>query len=180
MIDENELRKLYLDERMTQRALATHFECSQTTVRHYLAKYGIRRSRVRKYTRGDGAYLPKPCTNCKQVKEPEGFYARDKGRRLSSWCRRCLIDATLERQRALKRTAVEYKGGECQCCGFNTYVGALEFHHLNPAEKDFEVSKWPRKTMCDVIKAELDKCVLLCSNCHRMVHAGVLEPPTNV
>jgi len=175
MIDENELRKLYLDERMTQRTLAIRFGCSQTTVRYYLGKYGIRRSRVRKYVRGDGTYLPKPCTNCGEVKEPEEFYAQDKGARLSSWCRRCLIDAAVERQRALKRAAVEYKGGKCQCCGFDKYLGALEFHHLDPAEKDFQVAMWPRKIMCGVLKAELDKCVLLCANCHRMVHAEVLE-----
>jgi hypothetical protein len=36
--------------------------------------------------------------------------------------------------------AVVYKGGKCQCCGYNKYIGALEFHHVDPEQKDFGVS----------------------------------------
>ena len=59
-------------------------------------------------------------------------------------------------------------GGECSHCGYSKYVGALEFHHVDPKEKDFGISGkvlgWER------IKKELEKCVLLCSNCHREEH----------
>lgn len=36
--------------------------------------------------------------------------------------------------------AVAYKGGKCQCCGYNKYIGALKFHHVDPAQKDFGIS----------------------------------------
>jgi hypothetical protein len=36
--------------------------------------------------------------------------------------------------------AIAYKGGECSICGYNKCVAALEFHHLNPSEKDFTIS----------------------------------------
>jgi 5-methylcytosine-specific restriction endonuclease McrA len=70
----------------------------------------------------------------------------------------------------LKRQMVEYKGGECVRCGYKKYFGALEFHHLNPSEKDFNPSSLKRYKFDDRIKNELDKCILVCSNCHREIH----------
>jgi hypothetical protein len=67
-----------------------------------------------------------------------------------------------------KKKAVEYKGGKCQECGYKKCIAALEFHHRDPNEKDFEISNGARNW--DKIKAELDKCDLLCSNCHKEVH----------
>lgn len=65
-------------------------------------------------------------------------------------------------------------GGCCQICGYKTFCGALELHHLDPKEKEFSISdalSHPRKVQD--IGAELLKCVLLCSNCHREVHGGL-------
>jgi 5-methylcytosine-specific restriction endonuclease McrA len=64
---------------------------------------------------------------------------------------------------------VEYLGGCCSACGYDKCLNALEFHHINPDEKEFSISKSSSLTL-DAIKSELDKCVLLCSNCHREVH----------
>lgn len=66
--------------------------------------------------------------------------------------------------------AVAYKGGHCECCGYSRYIGALEFHHPNPGEKEFDLAGF-RSTTFEKVKAELDKCILLCSNCHREEHA---------
>ena len=75
------------------------------------------------------------------------------------------------RQR-LKLRAILYKGGRCQVCGYNRCIRALTFHHLSPAEKDFNIGgstrAWSR------IKAELDKCILLCANCHAEAHEGLV------
>lgn len=76
------------------------------------------------------------------------------------------------RQKA-KRRAVEYKGGSCQVCGYNRSMRAMSFHHVNPLEKDFGISASIRAW--DKIQAELDKCVLLCANCHAEVHDGLLD-----
>lgn len=74
----------------------------------------------------------------------------------------------------VKDKCLEYKGGECMVCGYNKYYGALEFHHLNPEEKDFTISGG---TKCfESLKPELDKFMVVCSNCHKEIHAGLIDP----
>lgn len=81
---------------------------------------------------------------------------------------KCSACVSKIRRRELKLKAVEYKGGKCFVCGYNRCVGALDFHHLDPKEKDFTISgnsgKWEN------LQRELDKCVLLCKNCHSEHH----------
>ena len=74
--------------------------------------------------------------------------------------------------------AIAYKGGCCQCCNYNRYVGALEFHHLNPDEKDFGIASKGYTRSWERNKEELDKCVLVCANCHREIHANIIPCPT--
>jgi hypothetical protein len=68
--------------------------------------------------------------------------------------------------------SVEYKGGKCSSCGYNKCIAALEFHHLDPSKKDFSISSSGNTRSWNKVKEELDKCVLLCSNCHREVHTN--------
>ena len=70
-----------------------------------------------------------------------------------------------------KKKAVDYKGGKCVRCGYDKHLAALEFHHTNPDEKDFNFGDIKNKKW-DTIKDELDKCILLCSNCHRIEHSS--------
>lgn len=72
-----------------------------------------------------------------------------------------------------KRKAIAYKGGACAVCGYDKCEAALEFHHLNPKEKDGLRAHWT----FDRNKRELDKCILLCCRCHREVHSGTIETP---
>ena len=72
--------------------------------------------------------------------------------------------------RRMKEWALEYKGKKCQRCGYNNSISALEFHHLNPSEKDFSLSDKTLSREWNVIKNELDKCILVCANCHRELH----------
>ncbi len=73
------------------------------------------------------------------------------------------------RQKLLKKQALEYKGNKCSICGYAKNEAALEFHHIDPTEKDFQISKRYNYSW-NKIKDELDKCILLCANCHREVH----------
>ena len=75
------------------------------------------------------------------------------------------------KRRALREQAVAYKGGKCEICGYQKCLGALEFHHPDPMNKEFNISD--RIISFEVIQAELDKCHLLCANCHREVHDGL-------
>lgn len=68
-----------------------------------------------------------------------------------------------------KLEAIAYLGGKCTSCGYNKYYGSLEFHHRNPAEKEFQWNQMKKRSLED-IKKELDKCDLLCANCHREAH----------
>lgn len=86
-------------------------------------------------------------------------------------CVKCSSEAVQRRRDKLKILAVEYKGGCCTVCGYNTYVGALEFHHLNPNEKDFAISAKGATRSFEKLKSELDKCICVCANCHREIHA---------
>lgn len=69
----------------------------------------------------------------------------------------------------LKKMGVEYKGGKCIKCGYNKSVWALEYHHRNPKEKDFAIGSKP-SIGWEKLKKELDKCDLVCANCHREIH----------
>jgi len=90
-------------------------------------------------------------------------------------CKKCRSEAVSKRRRKVKRMAVEYKGGECVECGYDACIGALEFHHLDPNEKDFSIGGQGNTPAWDKVKDELDKCVLLCANCHRELHYNLLN-----
>lgn len=85
-------------------------------------------------------------------------------------CMKCNTEAVQRRRDKLKLLAVEYKGGCCQHCGYDKYIGALEFHHLDPSQKDFSISGSGYTRSFEKMKPELDKCILLCANCHREEH----------
>lgn len=86
-----------------------------------------------------------------------------------------LKKAVKGRRKRLKELAIEYKGGGCQICGYNRCVNALDFHHLDPLMKDFGLSVRGLTRSWEKIKQELDKCILVCANCHREVHAGLIK-----
>lgn len=67
-------------------------------------------------------------------------------------------------------------GSSCGLCLYNSCAQALEFHHLNPLEKDFTLARWRKVCAWSKLVTEVRKCVLLCANCHRAVHAGLLDP----
>lgn len=82
---------------------------------------------------------------------------------------------TTDRRRRIKKECVDYLGGKCADCGLETSrVEVYDFHHLDPAKKDFSLFKNAKcfKTM----RPELDKCVLLCANCHRIRHGSDGRP----
>lgn len=111
--------------------------------------------------------MPK-CSTCSVALTEENAYK--KGKRLQSYCKPCMNEIFKARWKQRKVDAIEYKGGKCQSCGYNKYYGALEFHHRDPSEKEFNWQKM-RLVSNDRLTAELEKCDLLCANCHREVHA---------
>ena len=78
------------------------------------------------------------------------------------------------KRRAIKKMLIERAGGKCAICGYDKCVRALEFHHLDPNKKDFGISKTLTKNI-QTLKDEVDKCILLCSNCHAEEHQRLYE-----
>ncbi len=89
--------------------------------------------------------------------------------------REYLIKAVAKRRKKIKEMAIEYLGGHCLQCGYKRCIAALDFHHLDEDEKQFGLSQRGLTRSWTRTKKELEKCVLLCANCHREFHAGVLQ-----
>lgn len=102
------------------------------------------------------------------------------GSKIRYRCLKCQTAATQKRRDLVKLKAIAYKGSKCQCCGYDKYPGALEFHHINPEEKDFAISAKGYTRSWKSVKDELDKCVMVCSNCHKEIHANVIPCPTEI
>jgi len=83
-----------------------------------------------------------------------------------SECRTCFNKRSTELQRKRKIQAVEYKGGRCMRCGYQGHMAAFDFHHIDRKSENFEIGTFKNRSF-ENIKEELDKCVLLCANCHR-------------
>lgn len=82
----------------------------------------------------------------------------------------------------LKRTKqylVKYKGGKCEIetCGYDKCIDALEFHHRDPNKKDFGIGGSTKSI--EKLKAEVDKCIMVCANCHREIHAELNKQSKN-
>ena len=82
-------------------------------------------------------------------------------------------DYVKDRRRKVKELLVNYKGGKCEICGYDKCLGALDFHHLDPNEKEFSISSSNIYKNIDKLKEEVDKCILVCANCHREIHYNV-------
>ena len=114
----------------------------------------------------------KICPHCGEI-----FIIQDNGwnRR---YCYKCVPHSNVKengaqtRQR-IKQWALEYKGNKCEICGYNKCSEALDFHHTDMSQKEFNLSD--RDLICDwsQIRLELDKCMLVCANCHREIHANM-------
>ena len=118
----------------------------------------------------------KQCSVCKVELEltSENYYIKKNEGRYHSQCKRCGLDRTQKKQKELKLKCIEYKGGKCCLCGYNRYAGSLEFHHIEPSKKDFGISDG-RCYDFEKVKGELDKCILVCRNCHGEIHGGFVK-----
>ena len=84
-------------------------------------------------------------------------------------CKKCSAKETTARFRRVKALAIQEKGGKCVICGYDKCQAALEFHHLDPSKKDPNWKSMRTKNPVKIIE-ELEKCILLCSNCHSEAH----------
>jgi predicted HNH restriction endonuclease len=117
------------------------------------------------------------CRKCKQEKPRKEFYRLRGPQYKESWdcrdslCKICKLEYVAERRRRVKAQAVEFLGGKCRDCGIKSeFQEIYDFHHIDPSSKDFAIAR--NTKIFNSIRAELEKCVLLCANCHRIRHAS--------
>jgi len=123
----------------------------------------------------------KECTICKRMLDESMF---DEGRHQCKDCRKAYrkqrrIDhpeihrAQASRQQKRNGNWLLSKKSACIICGESEPI-CIDFHHINPEEKDFTIGK-NRNIDKNILQKEIDKCVCLCANCHRKVHAGLIN-----
>lgn len=151
-----------ISQGLTTWSIATANNTTQMNVRYWLKKFNLKTQISQR--RSDGTRL---CLTCKQTKPKTEFYFR--GTKYASHCKICHQQKYKERSKISKQLAVDYLGGECSRCGYNKNLAALDFHHLDPKSKNKEASMMHRGSFHRIIP-ELDKCILLCANCHREEH----------
>jgi predicted HNH restriction endonuclease len=88
--------------------------------------------------------------------------------------REYLSKATNIRRLRMKKKLVGIKGGVCQVCGYSRCLVALDFHHIDESTKEFELSQRSLTRNWEKIVVEAKKCLLVCANCHREIHAGIV------
>jgi transposase len=162
-----------VEEGLSIRQIAARCDVSATTVRHWLQRYELKTQPAR-YARRDGPRPDQLLREC--TRHGWGPFVRV-GVAGTYRCARCNTEAVTDRRRRVKEILVEEAGGRCLTCGFDAYVGALQFHHRDPTTKSFEVSRQGITRSLQRLRLEARKCVLLCANCHAMVEAGLLVLP---
>ena len=107
--------------------------------------------------------INKICTKCKENKNRNDFSGTD------GKCKLCTSTEKKIQRHNFKKKCIAYKNNNCHMCGYNKCPAALQFHHNDPSEKDFAISRF-RHIDFESAKKELDKCILLCGNCHAELH----------
>lgn len=132
----------------------------------------------------------KICSKCKKEKPITEFNTRKRKTKISlqSNCISCNKEYAKQHyndnkvlyikrkeitKKALKDWFVDYKSTlKCEICGYNKCIEALDFHHINVDEKDFAISVMINSQMNKTnIINEINKCMILCANCHREIHS---------
>lgn len=173
---ERERLEELVDQGMTIREIAEAVERSTATVRHWLRRYGLStaaatRAGAARSARARGELaIVRDCARhgtTEFIVEGRGYYR----------CKRCRAERVARRRRTAKQTLVAEAGGRCAICGYDRYLGSLEFHHLDPTIKSVALSAGGIAFAIRRLREEAAKCVLLCSNCHAEVEAGVTQLP---
>jgi transposase-like protein len=174
-VDPEILREV-IEAGATVREAAEKLGVGYTTIRHWLKRLGLQTPRMARLQESQAAIeqgLTRTQLDCPRhgrvpfFRRPDGNYR----------CSKCRTEAVVEWRRRAKLRLVERAGGCCVLCGYAGHPSALQFHHLEPSEKRFSLSREGTTRSFAEAAEEADKCVLLCANCHAEVEAGAKELP---
>lgn len=150
--------------------IAVQIGKSKTATNHHFKKHNLKTLAQEREEQG-----LKYCPCCKEIKSIDEFYKRRGKEGGSTYCKMCTNADSSTRQVNLKQKCVDYKGGACEICGYDKCIASLEFHHIDSSKKDFQISDFKSHAFSEKIKKELDKCMLLCRNCHGETHFNIHE-----
>jgi transposase len=165
--------KVLVDGGATLAEIARELDRSVSTVRYWLSRHEIEicNGRGPRPRLAGGSKIA--IFDCERhgatefILEGRGYYR----------CKQCRSEAVARRRRTIKRKLVAEAGGACALCGYDRWVGALQFHHLEPGKKDFHLAHRGHSRSLARSRAEIRKCVLLCANCHAEVESGFATLP---
>jgi transposase len=158
------------------RAMAVELGVSYSTVRHWLARYGLTTPRAQRLAETAEARAAGADT-AEGVCRQHGLVTFVRRGSDGFRCQRCRTDAVERRRRKIKRILVAEAGGVCVLCGYSRTLAALHFHHIDPAAKSFALGARGATLSLAAARLEAAKCVLLCATCHAEVELGVKRLP---
>ena len=151
---------------LSLREVAERCGVSVSTVRHWLKRYGLKTASARQPLPAEmPRYTERTCRTHGQTRfilENRGYYR----------CVRCRMERVAARRKKVKEILVAEAGGHCVMCGYDRYIGALQFHHVDPAEKSFGIAQRGCTRGIAHARREMAKCVLVCANCHAELEGG--------
>lgn len=152
----------------TQRQIAEREGTSQTNVGYWLRKHGLQ-TKATQHVPANGTM--RTCEQCGR----RWVYKTHQG----TTVRRCNSCCTNDQRVGKRLKALAFLGGKCARCGYDRCSASLHFHHKDPGQKEFEIARNINRRW-ESLKAELEKCVLLCANCHGEEHHEHTETCSSV
>lgn len=161
----------------TYKQICEELNCAMSTVSYHcrLNKLGGHSDRLTDIQKKELQKLYDEIGNLKKVAELKGHSFETVRKYVITKNRTKTIsnsDSVIEWRKRTKQRLIDYKGGECELCGYKKCNRALQFHHLNPEKKDFSISG--KSLSFEKLKDEVEKCILVCSNCHSEIHDGLV------
>jgi DNA-binding CsgD family transcriptional regulator len=167
-----------IDQGLSLREMAEQFDRSPSTIRYRIGRYGLktrgmglRKPELREAKEKGTRYVESNCEHhglTKFILENRGYYR----------CMRCRMERVSAWRRRAKRRLLESAGGACVLCGYDRSPVALQFHHQDPSQKEFSISREGVTRSFAELEAEAAKCVLLCANCHAEIEHGYASLPS--
>lgn len=141
--------------------IANQMNCAQTTIRYWLKKFNLKTTE-----------RLSNCKNCsKELNGSKKLYCSRVCKNTQSNQKFNSYKSQQQRGRKRKLNLIKMKGGCCELCGYSKNSAALQFHHEDPTKKEhgLDIRKLSNSTWESCV-SELEKCKLLCANCHLETH----------
>ena len=169
-----------VEEGLALRGMAERLGVSYSTVRHWMRRHELATPRARRLAENAASVVDGAAPASPVLREcaTHGITVHILTSNARGYrCRRCRADAVSARRRRVKAALVAEAGGACCICGYDRYVGALQFHHVDPGTKSFSIADRGLARSIARARAEAQKCLLVCANCHAEIEGGIATIP---